>query len=162
MAKGKGSNGANEAGLAGKLLTALQTSDLGAAARSTADAAVMLMQACEGGQYQTALEENLELWIALATLAENGYISAPELAEQIKRLAQFVIASTTTISDGGLADKTLVTLITIDLQIAAGFVDAASQSLVRRRAYEIWEEEGYPFGQDKIHWQRAEAELYSA
>ncbi|GEM_PF-3321552 len=148
--------------LAGKLLSALQFGDLGAAARAVTDAAVTLMQACESGKYRTALEDNLELWVALRSHAENGGITAPDLAEQIKRLAAFVIANTEAIGDGGLADKTMASLITIDLQIASGFIEAASQSLVRQRAHEIWEAEGCPTGRDKDHWHQAETELYSA
>lgn len=30
---------------------------------------------------------------------------------------------------------------------------------IRRRAYQIWEEEGWPHGQDAEHWRRAEHEV---
>jgi hypothetical protein len=30
---------------------------------------------------------------------------------------------------------------------------------IRKRAYEIWEDEGRPEGRDRIHWLRAEAEF---
>lgn len=148
--------------MAGKLLTGLQFGDLAAAARAVADAAVLLTQACENGKYRTALEENLELWVALKTLADTDRIAAPELAGQIRRLASFVIANTESIGDGGLADKTMTTLITIDLQIASGLIEAAGQALVRQRAYEIWEADGCPTGRDQDHRHRAETELYSA
>lgn len=159
MAKVQRIDGAD---LAGKLLTALQFGDLAAAAHAVADAAVLLLQACETSKYRTALEENLELWVALKTLAETDRIASPELAGQIRRLASYVIGNTETIGEGGLADKTMMTLITIDLQVASGLVEAAGQSLVRQRAYEIWEAEGCPAGRDRDHWHRAERELYSA
>jgi hypothetical protein len=145
--------------LAGKLLTALQFGDIGTAARAVADAAIHLMDACASGKYRTALEQNLELWVALRTVADTGSISQPDLAEQIKRLAAFVIANTEAIGDAGLADKTLTTFITIDLQIASGLVEAASEALIRQRAHEIWEAEGRPDGREKDHWNRAQQEL---
>ncbi|RUT30374.1 DUF2934 domain-containing protein [Arsenicitalea aurantiaca] len=33
---------------------------------------------------------------------------------------------------------------------------------IRKRAYELWEEEGYPDGREHEHWQRAEAEFADA
>lgn len=32
---------------------------------------------------------------------------------------------------------------------------------IRLRAYEIWENEGYPNGQDLRHWEQAEQEILS-
>jgi len=39
---------------------------------------------------------------------------------------------------------------------------AVSFELIQLRAYEIWEREGAPHGQDKEHWERAERELLEA
>lgn len=36
---------------------------------------------------------------------------------------------------------------------------AASPDEIRRRAYRIWEEEGWPHGREAEHWNRAEREL---
>ena len=33
------------------------------------------------------------------------------------------------------------------------------ESLVRKRAYEIWEKQGHPHGKDKEHWEQASREL---
>ncbi len=34
-----------------------------------------------------------------------------------------------------------------------------SEDRIRRRAYQIWEEEGWPQGRDAEHWSRAEREI---
>jgi hypothetical protein len=33
------------------------------------------------------------------------------------------------------------------------------QEMIRLKAYEIWEREGFPEGREKEHWERAEREL---
>lgn len=33
---------------------------------------------------------------------------------------------------------------------------------VKKRAYEIWEEEGRPWGRDAIHWEQAHREIAAA
>ena len=33
---------------------------------------------------------------------------------------------------------------------------------IRRRAYQIWESEGWPHGRHLIHWLRAESEIHKA
>ena len=38
-------------------------------------------------------------------------------------------------------------------------IDLQLMARIRRRAYEIWEEEGRPEGRARIHWLRAEAEF---
>jgi hypothetical protein len=43
-------------------------------------------------------------------------------------------------------------------QNAAGDVEADRQDRIRRRAYQIWEEEGWPEGRQVEHWTRAERE----
>jgi len=35
------------------------------------------------------------------------------------------------------------------------------EETIRLRAYEIWQNEGYPGGQDLRHWQQAEQEILS-
>ncbi len=35
---------------------------------------------------------------------------------------------------------------------------AASEEWIKHRAYELWEQEGYPSGKDKEHWERAKLE----
>jgi len=39
---------------------------------------------------------------------------------------------------------------------------AVSFELIQRRAYEIWEQSGYPDGFDQEHWLQAEQELLEA
>ena len=38
-------------------------------------------------------------------------------------------------------------------------IDPNLMARIRKRAYEIWEDEGRPQGRDRIHWLRAEAEF---
>ena len=38
-------------------------------------------------------------------------------------------------------------------------IDPTLMARIRKRAYEIWEDEGRPQGRDRIHWLRAEAEF---
>jgi hypothetical protein len=38
-------------------------------------------------------------------------------------------------------------------------IDPHLMASIRRRAYEIWEQEGRPEGRARIHWLRAEAEF---
>jgi hypothetical protein len=37
--------------------------------------------------------------------------------------------------------------------------DSALDHKIRRRAYQIWMEEGQPAGHDREHWKRAKAEV---
>ncbi len=39
---------------------------------------------------------------------------------------------------------------------------AVQHDMIRLRAYEIWENSGYPEGLDKEHWEQAEKELLDA
>jgi len=39
--------------------------------------------------------------------------------------------------------------------------EKADEAAIRRRAYELWEEEGYPQGGHERHWAQAERELRS-
>ena len=39
--------------------------------------------------------------------------------------------------------------------------EKADDEAIRRRAYELWEEEGYPQGGHERHWAQAERELRS-
>ena len=36
---------------------------------------------------------------------------------------------------------------------------AAREHRIRERAYQLWEEEGYPDGRDRAHWQQASDEI---
>lgn len=123
--------------LADQLLAAFGSADISLAAQTLADAAVMLMEACESGRYTAALEGNLEMWVALKTLAEKGDFMVPEFAEQLRRLADYVVGETMAIGDNGLATETMTSLISINLQIASGFVDAASKEVVRQTAEKV-------------------------
>jgi len=40
--------------------------------------------------------------------------------------------------------------------------DPTLEHKIRRRAYQIWSEEGQPAGRDREHWIRAKAEILEA
>jgi Protein of unknown function (DUF2934) len=60
----------------------------------------------------------------------------------------------------GVADRRAIEAIT---ELAAEYDELAAvldrERLVRRRAYEMWEEQGRPHGLEGDHWIAAEAEL---
>ncbi len=39
--------------------------------------------------------------------------------------------------------------------------EAAIQHLIAERAYELWENQGYPHGHHLLHWRQAEQEIMS-
>ena len=43
--------------------------------------------------------------------------------------------------------------------VAAGGGDRDTHDRISRRAYQIWEEEGWPQGREAEHWSRAEREI---
>lgn len=72
-----------------------------------------------------ALEEDLELWVAIRTLAESPHVTmGPEVKNNLIRLSHFV--AETVLSNGvEMASKTLDTLINVNLQICEGLLEAS-------------------------------------
>lgn len=67
--------------------------------------------------------------------------------------------------DDGIAPEALAADPAIDpspVSRSGSALDGLSQpeqDAIRRRAHEIWAEEGYPHGRDREHWQQAEMEI---
>lgn len=72
-----------------------------------------------------ALNANLELWIAIRTMAEHNESNlTPEIRQNLATLSKFV-ASKVFESSEGLNEETLNTLININLQISEGLLEGA-------------------------------------
>ncbi len=98
------------------------------------EAAVLIDQARKNdasgkeGILEAALNNNLDLWIAIRSV-----ISQPEnrlsndLKENLTRLSDFVAAKSR-IDDEMISDRTLTTLININLQISEGLLESEENS----------------------------------
>ncbi len=74
----------------------------------------------------SALNDNLETWVMLRTLAgrdDSGL--SPEVAENLTRLSNFV-AGRVFASSEGISQETINTLININLQISEGLLEGQS------------------------------------
>jgi hypothetical protein len=93
------------------------------AAFSLSQAALLLDQARnDKGLLATALETNMEVWIAIRTLVAKGSDISRETRDNLVRLSKFV--SDTTLKHGvDLPTDTLNTLINVNLQISEGFLE---------------------------------------
>jgi flagellar biosynthesis regulator FlaF len=79
---------------------------------------------CDNAALIAALDENLNVWIALKTLTERKDMPLTSETEQsILKLADFTIKKTLELGRER-NDETLSTLININLQIAAGFLES--------------------------------------
>ena len=76
-------------------------------------------------QMVSALNENLEIWVAIRTMAmqkDSGF--SDEIKENLTKLSKFV-AEKTFESSEGLSDQTIDTLINVNLQISEGLLEGA-------------------------------------
>lgn len=92
-------------------------------------AAIMLDQARQNlgdrGALGAALNQNLETWVAIRTVAQkpnNGLTASVQ--QNLVRLSNFVADSTFKSADS-ISEKTLDTLININLQISEGLLEGA-------------------------------------
>jgi len=75
-----------------------------------------------------ALNHNLELWVAIRTLAEKPESALPEgVRENLGKLGRFVADATFRCADG-ISDQTIDTLININLQISEGLLESAEKA----------------------------------
>ncbi len=75
-----------------------------------------------------ALNENLQVWVAIRTSAmreESGF--SIEIKENLTKLSKFV-AEKTFDSPEGISDKTMETLINVNLQISEGLLEGVRAS----------------------------------
>lgn len=92
-------------------------------------AAVALDQArSDKSALAAALENNMQLWVAIRTLAskaENGMPAA--VRDNLTSLASFV-ADTTMKHGVDIAEETLNTLVNVNLQISEGLLEGAAKA----------------------------------
>ncbi|WP_207458327.1 DUF2934 domain-containing protein [Azospirillum sp. SYSU D00513] len=128
--------------------------------RALLRAASLLMEADTADKVNLALDHNMKLWIAIKTVIQNGATSlSQEVTQNLTRLAQYVSTATLAAAQDGIDPLKIVSLSRINVNIAEGLLRGQQNTLVRERAYQIWEEEGRPNGRENEHWMRAEAEL---
>ncbi len=129
-----------------------------------AEAAILLEHARHtgGAELTAALENNLQLWVAIRTLVERPNSPIPkEIRENLIKLGQFVAQKTFEV---GKSPKpaTIDSLITINLHIAEGLLEGIVSQRIRDRAYYLWELDGCQHGRDQDHWAQAEREIRNA
>lgn len=75
-----------------------------------------------------ALNDNLELWVAIRTMAEREECSlSPEVRQNLTTLSKFV-ADKVFASSEGISEETVSTLININLQISEGLLEGAARA----------------------------------
>lgn len=75
-----------------------------------------------------ALEQNLQLWIAIRTLVSDAASTLPEAVKtNLTRLSDFV-ADTTLKKGVEISDSTITTLINVNLQISEGLLESANRA----------------------------------
>ena len=128
-----------------------------------ATAAARLADGRNNGKLGVALMQNLELWVAIKAIAtaSNGQLPGG-LRDNLVNLADYIVATTRGFGDGRPTDDQVQALIDMNLKVAQGFLEGQAQSVIRERAYEIWQAEGSPTGKDQEHWYRARQEVLGA
>jgi flagellar biosynthesis regulator FlaF len=129
-----------------------------------AEAAILLEHARHtgGAELTAALENNLQLWVAIRTLVERPDSIIPvEIRENLVKLSQFVAQKTFEVGKSP-RPATLDSLITINLHIAEGLLEGIVSQRIRDRAYYLWELDGRQHGRDQDHWAQAEREIRNA
>jgi flagellar biosynthesis regulator FlaF len=75
-----------------------------------------------------ALEQNLQLWVAIRTLVSDAGSALPDAVKaNLKRLSDFV-AETTLKKGVEISDNTITTLVNVNLQISEGLLESASRA----------------------------------
>ncbi len=129
-------------------------------ARTMLDAARALIDADGPDQLSRALDDNLQIWVAIRAGVNSPDNPLPDdLKDSLRQLATYVATTTLSAGEGKLTAEMVQTMIDIDLNIAAGLTRGQQDHLIRERAYQLWEAEGRPDGRAEAHWYRAEAEL---
>lgn len=123
-------------------------------------AASLLLEAEGPENVNVALDHNLKLWIAIKTVLVNDACTLePDVKANLRNLAQYVVSTTMEATEGAIEERRLVSLARINMSISEGLLRGQQNKIVQERAYEIWEAEGRPEGQEQAHWLRAEAEI---
>lgn len=75
-----------------------------------------------------ALEQNLQLWVAIRTLVSDASSALPDAVKaNLQRLSDFV-ADTTLKKGVEISDNTITTLVNVNLQISEGLLESASRT----------------------------------
>jgi flagellar biosynthesis regulator FlaF len=75
-----------------------------------------------------ALEMNLQLWVAIRTMASDAKSVLPDAVRaNLKRLSDFV-ADTTLKKGVDISDNTITTLVNVNLQISEGLLESANRA----------------------------------
>ena len=95
-------------------------------------AAIMLDQARQNRSDKIAmtkaLNHNLELWVAIRAMVDRQESTVPaNVKDNLVKLSNYVADTTFTSGDTELEDKTIDTLININLQISEGLLEGMSK-----------------------------------
>ncbi len=75
-----------------------------------------------------ALEQNLQLWVAIRTLVSDASSALPDAVKaNLQRLSDFV-ADTTLKKGVEISDNTITTLVNVNLQISEGLLESANRT----------------------------------
>jgi hypothetical protein len=75
-----------------------------------------------------ALEQNLQLWVAIRTLVSDAESRLPDAVKaNLCRLSDFV-ADTTLKKGVDISDNTITTLVNVNLQISEGLLESANRA----------------------------------
>lgn len=75
-----------------------------------------------------ALEQNLQLWVAIRTLVSDAGSALPDAVKaNLQRLSDFV-ADTTLKKGVEISDNTITTLVNVNLQISEGLLESANRA----------------------------------
>jgi flagellar biosynthesis regulator FlaF len=115
-----------------------------------------------GAELTSALDNNLQLWVAIRTLMQRPECQLPkETRNNLIKLSQFAAQKTFEVANG-VTDDILDSLINLNLQISEGLLEGATGARIRERAYKLWEKHGKSPNRDLDHWLEAEYEITQA
>ncbi|OFX09713.1 MAG: hypothetical protein A2516_09135 [Alphaproteobacteria bacterium RIFOXYD12_FULL_60_8] len=127
-------------------------------AAALAQAAVWLDQASTGSELGSALQHNLDVWVAIRTMTESPSSALPsDTRGNLIQLADYVAASTLNSAKKALTKEQIRSFININLQISEGLLEGQANKMIREEAYRLWESAGRPTGDDQNFWVQAES-----
>jgi hypothetical protein len=118
-------------------------------ALALADAASALDGAADTATFLRALDHNRRVWHAVLALAHRHHWPVPD-----QRQTAFALDTTARAS---VSDHDIHSLVAINRRVSSALAGGCIDT-IRRRAYDIWEEQGRPRGQALDHWLLAEME----
>ncbi len=133
-------------------------------ALALARSAVQIAEARKKGgpDLTSALDNNLQLWVAIRTLMQRPDSMLPkDIRSNLINLSQYAAQKTFEVANG-VTDEILDSLINLNLQIAEGLLEGTKGQRIREIAYKMWEKAGCPPGRDLDHWLKAEYEITQA